>query len=465
MKTTTIKSFEQYMEYTEKYKNKYLFRGQANENWSITPSLFRNDTALNNEIKSIKECEYFEPDNILTSIFKMQHYGIPTRLLDLTISPLAALFFAIDDDTQKNSNGVVYIIDRTKSVSFNESEIIEFSKLIIDETIFERPLSEFEIACLTGDYIVDYDYRFSYSNNRAILQGGTALIVGLDIKDEVIRRNKEISLEPYLVEKIIIPENIKSAIRDRLNVLGYSNNILYESFETTRPQKVNLIKHEFEATCKIGFYKIIATYRVNTINFNKDDVMLRINQLYNSWFCQYGITSRIWLFLYFDQNDLEQSNWICRVVWNKDTKYNIVWTKDYFKERLRHINEEISQQELISQFQPFICKALSIEDKVRNTAESSENYDVLERVIYGLRQDTDECFRNSSDIPFGDYTIEPFAKTALNYICEVDRLIRDTIIFIERKKDKKFILYWIQSVLKDCQKARTKLEQYSEYYN
>lgn len=465
MKTTTIKSFEQYIEYTEKYKNKYLFRGQANVDWSITPSLFRNDTALDNEIKSIKECEYFEPDNILTSIFKMQHYGIPTRLLDLTISPLAALFFAIDDDTQKNNNGVVYVIDRTKSISFNESEIIDFSKLIIDETILERPLSETEIACLTSDYIVDYDYRFSYSNNRAILQGGTALIVGFDIKDDIIYRNKEISLEPYLIEKFIIPSDIKQIIREKLNVLGYSNSILYESFETVHPQNIKLSEYESEVTHMADFYKVIATYKVNTISFNKDDLILEIKQLYNELIFKHGMTSRIWLFFYFDQNDLEHSNWICRVEWNKEKQYNIVWIKDYFKERLRHINEEISQQELISRFQPFICKALSIEDKVRNTAESSENYDVLERVIYDLRKDTDECFRNSNDIPFGDYTIEPFAKTALNYICEVDRLIRDTIIFIERKKDKKFIRYWIQSVLKDCQKARTKLEQYSEYYN
>jgi hypothetical protein len=39
----------------------------------------------------------------------MQHYGAPTRLLDWTINPLAALYFAIRDDLERDA--AVWVID------------------------------------------------------------------------------------------------------------------------------------------------------------------------------------------------------------------------------------------------------------------------------------------------------------------------------------------------------------------
>lgn len=130
-----IKSFKDFVDYTDKYKNKYLFRGQANYTWNIEPSLFRDDSYLNAEVEIIKQEMLVESDNLISTVFKLQHYGKPTRLVDLTISPLSALFFAVEDEEQEQYDGVVYVIRNNDGISHLRSELEIFSEALIKEKI------------------------------------------------------------------------------------------------------------------------------------------------------------------------------------------------------------------------------------------------------------------------------------------------------------------------------------------
>lgn len=102
-----------------------VYRGQINKDWQLAPGLLRNtpDSTIREKIlhetlylnefirQMNKECRNLDFFDIMV---KAQHYGIPTRLLDVTLNPLVALFFACNDainiyDEGKIPDGAVYI--------------------------------------------------------------------------------------------------------------------------------------------------------------------------------------------------------------------------------------------------------------------------------------------------------------------------------------------------------------------
>lgn len=94
---------------------KILFRGQANINWALLPSLFRKEKYYNHEKEIISEIIRQMPyvfkdcNTDLEKLIKMQHFGAPTRLLDLTGNPLVALYFACVG--QPDYDGIITVHD------------------------------------------------------------------------------------------------------------------------------------------------------------------------------------------------------------------------------------------------------------------------------------------------------------------------------------------------------------------
>lgn len=103
--------------------HKWLFRGQPNAAWNLLPSVHRGYSAqqeryLTNEFRVRARSRYAQcpaNDDYPGWLALMQHYGLPTRLLDWTHSPLVAAFFAVHPDycpveLRGNSDACIWVL-------------------------------------------------------------------------------------------------------------------------------------------------------------------------------------------------------------------------------------------------------------------------------------------------------------------------------------------------------------------
>lgn len=125
----------------ESVKIEYLYRGHSAQTYDLCPSIAREKFSIGVESRLIEVAYNRLPitfkasDDKLTTLAKMQHYGIPTRLIDFTWNPLVALYFACQEKKDEKGNpqdGVVFEINN--HIDIGGKRFSSFMNLIYNRT-------------------------------------------------------------------------------------------------------------------------------------------------------------------------------------------------------------------------------------------------------------------------------------------------------------------------------------------
>lgn len=183
-----------------------IFRGHADSSWKAVPSIGRNfskdwATVLDKEKAILQEFKnrsiaflQVTPKTDIDWLCLMQHHGCPTRLLDYTLNPLIALFFA-SDPTVDNDGEVIVAKYKRSEVSVPDNGLFE----IKDAFAYHPPHITNRISGQSGCFVC------SAKPNSPLRSAGQ--------------------------KEITIPSKNKVRIRKELSILGISYSSIFPGLD------------------------------------------------------------------------------------------------------------------------------------------------------------------------------------------------------------------------------------------
>lgn len=143
-----------------------LFRGQTDEEYNLEPSLARKikktdltyvyaELDMVTSAMSKRPEMFYEEKYPINLLVKLQHFRLPTRLLDVTYNALMALYFACEKDFDKDGEVFIFIPENNhlmRMKKFSNVEMNLIAGMYRINSILSYTLSEyFEV--------VKYDYN------------------------------------------------------------------------------------------------------------------------------------------------------------------------------------------------------------------------------------------------------------------------------------------------------------------
>ena len=263
-----------------KNENREVFyRGHGKFSYELLPTLLREDPKgkgkiyLQGEHLLFRELLTIEPLSFSNDISgfdiltRMQHYGMPTRMLDISSNPLTALYFACENLKHDEDGEVLFISVKKSDICFYDSDKISCltnlaklttkqkdqlsqyivqcqknnsSKTILDKDDLKEKVYEQYLHCILNEKpyfkprieIEDLKNIFCVkgrlNQERIIAQSGSFLIFGLDA--EAISESDNAN---FTVHKIRIKKEDKKNILDELDLLNINQRTVYPSMENS----------------------------------------------------------------------------------------------------------------------------------------------------------------------------------------------------------------------------------------
>jgi len=261
-------------------RREWLFRGQSRASWHLDTSysrLFRDiQPIIENAKGSERKFAEAEHERLLVRAFQknanlylpflperkktldwlaiMQHYGTPTRLLDVTLSPYIALYFALEADS---GDCCIFAINHAEIKNRNQRVLIHKTyKRINDNYFVNEPKPDdpdndnlFSEGLKAKQFITVFSPQ--YGNERWVIQQGLFLVPSqIDRSFEDLLEEYDLDIEGDICKKFVIHAPLRFEGIDRLRQMnltsatlflgidGFCKSLKFQVLETTRNQKL-----------------------------------------------------------------------------------------------------------------------------------------------------------------------------------------------------------------------------------
>ena len=246
-------------------KTELFFRRHLDIDYELKPGIYRDTNLISNEHILFKEfilrtlIDFLNENSALEKLVKMHHYGLPTRLLDISSNPLVALYFVCSGNTKKDGKVISFRIPNAY-IKYYDSDTVSILSNIAKrpENFNIKNITNLKIAEFNSDENIQYllheireeksyfqsiinlesfekvvALKVKHSNNRIIKQSGAFLIFGINIE----KKNPSKVPTDWIVnsskEKIdfTISKDVEKLILKELDTLGINEATLFPELD------------------------------------------------------------------------------------------------------------------------------------------------------------------------------------------------------------------------------------------
>jgi len=261
----SVRTFMTEMERFEPEKGfTYFFRGHSRFSHRLIPSIYRDPGWIDKEDVLFKELvlrcpnDFSGQESTFQSLVKMQHYSLPTRLLDITANPLVALYFACEHEGQQRESGevVVFRIPTAEIKYFDSDTVSVIANISRRPSAFKLPDEDLERLAFNEDPQIHYllhevkrekpyfepfilrhhlesvvCVKPKLDNARVIKQDGAFLLFGMNGRKTEPATVPAGFLAAAAAKRLLVEPGKKAFIRKQLESLGLTQATIFPEID------------------------------------------------------------------------------------------------------------------------------------------------------------------------------------------------------------------------------------------
>lgn len=222
-----------------RYRTNCVYRGMSVETWGLSHSLHRacaHDLSLERQmLRSFRKYGYADLRGVQSFwqlLAMAQQFGLPTRLLDWTYSPLVAAHFATEDQELYDKDGIIWCADIDQ---VNAQLPQAFKRTLEKERGNIFTMEMMDTLCRDFDVLREMEeegapFALFFEPASAVNRIANQYAL-FSVCSRAETKLSDLTVEDGCFKRIVIPHEIKLEIRDKLDYINISERMIYPGLD------------------------------------------------------------------------------------------------------------------------------------------------------------------------------------------------------------------------------------------